>query len=112
VSGNVLTYKNFSARVEFDADDGIFFGQIAGIQDRVGFHGRSVDELVRAFQEAVEDYLATCARLNKSPDKPFSGRLMLRIDPQVHAASMRAAELAGMSLNQWGEKILAQAASQ
>lgn len=110
MSGNILTYKSYSARIEFDANDGIFVGRIAGIRDVVGFHADTVDDLVAAFHEAVEDYVATCAATGKSPERPYSGKLMLRVDPQVHAASVRAAELAGVSLNQWSEQALARAA--
>ena len=38
-------------------------GHIAGIKDVVGFHGESVNELRKAFEEAVTDYLETCAKL-------------------------------------------------
>jgi predicted HicB family RNase H-like nuclease len=68
---NVLTYKRYSARVEFEAGDGLFVGHIAGINDIVGFHAVSVDELKAAFCEAVDDYLDTCERAGRSPDKPF-----------------------------------------
>jgi predicted HicB family RNase H-like nuclease len=107
---NVLTYRNLSAAVEFDAEDALFFGRIAGIRDGVTFHADSVPELVAAFHEAVDDYLETCARLGKSPERPYSGKLMLRIDPALHARTAKAAELAGMSLNQWAERAIAAAA--
>ena len=55
---NTITYKGYSARVEFDGADRLFVGHIAGLRDIVGFHGRSVAELERAFHEAVDDYLA------------------------------------------------------
>ena len=60
---NTLTYSGYSARVEFDAEDRLFVGHIAGIRDIVGFHGASVDELEAAFHEAVDDYLAACEKL-------------------------------------------------
>ena len=110
MSGNILSYKGYSARVEFDADDGIFFGRIAGIRDIAGFHAETVSDLVAAFHEAVDDYVATCARAGKVPERSYSGKLMLRVDPQVHAATARAAELAGVSINQWSEQVLARAA--
>lgn len=72
---NVLTYKGYAARVEFDAEDRIFCGRIAGIKDIVSFHGKTVDELVAAFEEAVDDYLETCEKLGQHPDKPYSGRM-------------------------------------
>ena len=107
---NALTYKGHSARIEFDAEDNLLFGRIAGIRDGVSFHATDVDALQRAFHEAVDDYIATCAKIGKTPQKAYSGQLMLRVDPAVHARAVRAAELAGKSLNQWGEEALAKAA--
>ena len=97
-----MTYKTYSARVEFDAQDNILHGRIAGIRDGVTFHASDVDELRRAFREAVDDYVETCAKIGKAPQKSYSGQLMLRVDPAVHASAARAAELAGKSLNQMG----------
>ncbi len=106
---NVLSYKGYVAAVEFDAEDGIFFGRLAGIRDGVGFHGESVAELRAAFQEAVEDYVETCAKLGRPAQKPYSGKLMLRVDPSLHARAVQAAELAGKSLNAWGAETLERA---
>ena len=106
---NSMTYRGYAARVEFDPDDRIFVGHLAGIRDVVGFHGTSVDELEAAFHEAVDDYLASCEKLGQSPEKPFSGRVMFRIDPEIHARATLAAQLAGLSLNQWGEQALRRA---
>ena len=76
---NTLSHKNFHARVEFDAEDDLFVGHIAGINDVVGFHGDSVDALKTAFREAVDDYIETCRRVGKQPERAFSGKLMLRV---------------------------------
>lgn len=103
---NVMTYKGYSARVEYDDEDGIFFGQIAGIRDGVGFHDDSVEGLRAAFHEAVDDYIETCAKLGKEPEKSYSGKVMLRLDPKVHARLAIAAELAGKSINQIGEEAI------
>lgn len=103
---NVLRHRGYSARIEFDAEDRIFFGRIAGIADGVGFHADTVVDLVAAFEEAVEDYLETCAKIGKQPERPYSGKLMLRVDPNVHAKAALAAKLAGKSLNQFGEEAL------
>jgi predicted HicB family RNase H-like nuclease len=51
---NTLNYKGYTAKVEFDPEDNILFGNIIGIRDTVGFHGESVSELKEAFQEAVD----------------------------------------------------------
>lgn len=103
---NVMTYNGYSARVEYDDEDGIFFGQIAGIRDGVSFHADSVEGLREAFHEAVDDYIETCAKIGKEPEKSYSGKVMLRLDPAMHAKLAKAAELAGKSINQVGEEAI------
>lgn len=107
---NAMTYKGYAARVVYDDEDGIFTGRIAGIRDGVGFHAETVDGLREAFREAVEDYLETCAKIGKEPQRAFSGQMMFRVNPEVHRKAALAAELAGKSLNQWAEEVLGKAA--
>ncbi len=107
---NAMTHRGYRARIEFDAEDRLFFGRLAGIRDIITFHGMTVDELENAFKEAVDDYLATCAKLGEKPNKPYSGKLTLRIPPGVHAAISAAAETSGKSLNKWAADILVEAA--
>jgi len=110
MSENVMTYKGYQARIEYDDDDGLFVGRIAGISDIVGFHGESVPALRAAFEEAADDYLEACAKVGKEPQKPYSGKVMLRVAPETHRRAAVAAELAGKSLNQWSEAALERAA--
>ena len=105
-----MVYKGYSARVEYDDADGIFFGRLAGIRDGVSFHADTVEGLRAAFHEAVADYLETCARLGKDPQRAYSGQMMFRVNPEVHRRAVIAAELAGKSLNQWAEEVLGKAA--
>ena len=105
-----MTYKGYSARVEFDAEDRLFVGHLAGVRDIVGFHGASVAELEAAFHEAVDDYLAACRKLGQEPNKPFSGRVMLRLPPEVHARASARATVEGVSFNHWAAKVLERAA--
>ena len=107
---NTMNYKGYTARIEYDDEDGIFFGRIAGISDGVGFHAETVEDLRAAFHDAVEDYIETCAKVGKEPQKAYSGKMMFRVDPEVHRKAALAAELAGKSLNQWAEEALEKAA--
>ena len=107
---NTMTYKGYSARIEYDDEDGTFIGRLAGIRDGVGFHADTVEALRDAFHEAVEDYIETCAKIGKEPQKAFSGQVMFRVDPEVHRKAALAAELSGKSLNQWAEEVLKRAA--
>ena len=106
---STMTYKGYAARIEYSDEDFCFVGHIAGIRDIIGFHAESVKELRIAFEEAVDDYLATFEKVGRSPQKPYSGKLMLRVPPEVHARAAMMAEAHGMSLNQWAADILSRA---
>ena len=106
---NTMTYRGYAARIEYSDEDQCFVGHIAGIHDIVGFHGESVAELRTAFEEAVDDYLEACEKLSRAPQKPYSGKLMLRVPPEVHAAVAVAAEISGKSINQWATEAFARA---
>lgn len=106
---NIMNYKGYVARVEYSGEDDCFIGHIAGINDVVGFHGDSVAELHAAFEEAVDDYLETCEKAGRSPQKSYSGHIMLRIPPELHAKVAMLAEAHGKSLNSWVTELLAHA---
>ena len=103
---NTMEHKGFAARVEYSEEDGCFVGHIAGIRDVIGFHGDSVAELRAAFKEAVDDYLETCKKLGKQPNKPYSGQFRLRLAPELHARAAMLAETRGKSLNTWVSEVI------
>ncbi len=103
---NIMKYKGYIARIEYDNEDRLFVGHLAGIDDIVGFHGTSVDELETAFHEAVDDYIAISEETGRPAQKPYSGNLMLRVSPDIHAAVATAAKVHGKSLNQWASEVL------
>ncbi|MDR0279895.1 MAG: type II toxin-antitoxin system HicB family antitoxin [Paucimonas sp.] len=107
---NVMTYKGYAARIEYSDEDQLLIGHVAGIRDVIGFHGESVAQLRSAFEEAVDDYLETCIRLGREPQKTYSGKLSLRLEPTLHASVAAKAELENKSINQWVSDVLNQAA--
>ena len=107
---NTLTYQGYTARIEFDDRDNIFVGRLLGIGDNIAFHADNVTELRASFEEAVEDYLEACQKIGKSPDKPVSGKMLLRVTPELHAQALIKAQATGKSLNQWAADVLKQAA--
>lgn len=108
---NVLKHNGYQARVDFDADDRIFIGRIVGIDDIVTFHANTVDGLLEAFKESLEDYIETCAKVGKNPERSYSGTVYLRVNEATHANAAKAAQLAGKSLNEFGEEALQMAAA-
>jgi predicted HicB family RNase H-like nuclease len=107
---NIMKYKKYVATVELDAEAGLFHGEIINLSDVVTFQGRSVDELRQAFRESVEDYLEACAEFGKEPEKPFTGRFVVRLRPEVHRSAVLAAKIENKSLNAWVAEKLEQAA--
>jgi predicted HicB family RNase H-like nuclease len=105
-----MTYKGYAARIEYSDEDQLLIGHVAGIRDVIGFHGESVAQLRSAFEEAVDDYLETCIRLGREPQKTYSGKLSLRLEPTLHASVAAKAELENKSINQWVSDVLNQAA--
>ncbi len=107
---NAMTYKGYKARIEFDQRDDIFMGKIMGIADTITFHGETVKELRADFEAAVDHYIADCEATGRKPLRAASGKIMLRVSPDVHARALATAKTSGKSLNQWAEEVLDKAA--
>uniref|UniRef100_UPI0011A8795C type II toxin-antitoxin system HicB family antitoxin n=2 Tax=Yersiniaceae TaxID=1903411 RepID=UPI0011A8795C len=80
---NTMTYKNYAAKIEYSDEDQCLIGHIAGIRDVIGFHADNVADLRIAFEEAVDDYLSYCAEQGREPQRPASGKISLRIPPEI-----------------------------
>jgi len=96
-----MEYQGYSAKIEYDEELGAFQGQVLNIKDVITFQGTSVEELGREFATSVDDYLAWCEERGEEPEKPYSGRFLLRIDPNLHRQVALAAARKGVSLNAW-----------
>ena len=108
----MMNYKGYTGKVEYDDEAGCFYGEIIGLRDVVTFKGTSVMELQESFKESIDDYLAFCERMGKAPDLPASGKLVLRVPPEIHFRAAIVAKSEGRSLNSWvveavKEKLLA-----
>jgi predicted HicB family RNase H-like nuclease len=95
----MLEYKGYIGTLE--AEDGVFFGRVAGLRDVITFEGSTFAEVEQAFHESIDDYLAFCAERGEPPDRPYSGRIPLRISPETHRRAAMHAQSEGLSLNQW-----------
>ena len=95
----MLEYKGYFGTVEADA--GVFVGRVAGLRDVIAFEGATFSEVEQAFRDSIEDYLAFCAERGEPPDRPYSGRIPLRVSPETHRRAAMHAQSEGLSLNQW-----------
>ena len=106
MTDNMLKYKDFYGSVEYSATDECFFGKIIGTTDLVTFEGESVDNLKKAFVEAIEDYFALCKEIGKEPQKSYKGSFNVRISPELHKEAAVIASRKGISLNAFVEKAI------
>ena len=97
----MLNYKGYTGKVNYDDEARIFHGEILDTRDVITFQGRSVEDIEQAFRESVDDYLEFCQERGEQPDKPFSGKFVLRMSPKLHHKLFIKASRSGKSLNRW-----------
>jgi predicted HicB family RNase H-like nuclease len=102
----MMEYKGYIGKVEMDDEVGILYGEVINIRDVITFEGTSVDEVQKAFHESVDDYLEFCAKRGESPEKPFSGKFVVRLPVELHRKAYIQARLADKSLNGWVTEVL------
>ena len=106
----MLTYKGYVAKVDIDVEEGILSGRVINIRDVIHFEADTLRQLQKEFQFSVDDYIAFCKEKGIKPEEPRSGKISLRVSPQIHSAAISAASLEGMSLNAWISKTIEKAA--
>lgn len=97
----MMEYKGYIGRVEYDDEAGILHGEVINVRDVITFQADNVSDLQKAFRESVEDYLEFCASEGEEPEKPFSGKFMIRLTPEQHRTISLAAKVSEKSLNAW-----------
>lgn len=98
----MFEYKGYTGTIDTaDTETGLFTGSIVGIQDVVTFEGKTIPALQKAFHDSVDDYFEFCKELKELPEKPYSGRFVLRLTPDLHRRVSEAADAAHVSLNSW-----------
>jgi len=105
----MIAHKGYIAKIEFDEDDKVLHGRILGLRDVITFEANSVEGAIAAFEESVDDYLAYCEERNKEPEKPFSGKFNLRIDPDLHRGISLLAAANDISMNSWAIQAIKKA---
>lgn len=103
----MLNHKGYNGTVEYDAEDDLLIGHIVGINDSINYHGSSIAEIRSSFIDAVENYLSLCEEIGKTPEKEYSGRFTIRINPECHKEIARIAEMQKVSIGKVIEDAMA-----
>ncbi len=96
---NQLKHKGYIGSIEASLKDNCLFGKVLFIKALVSYEGKTVAELDAAFQEAVDDYLATCQALGQTPEKPCKGSFNVRVGHDLHLAAALEATRKKVTLN-------------
>ena len=102
----MMEYKGYIGKVEIDEEAGVLHGEVINIRDVITYEGQTVEELQHAFRESVEDYLAFCSERGEDPEKPFSGKFVIRLPAEIHRKAYVKAKLADKSLNSWVAEVI------
>ena len=102
----MMEYKGYFAKVEFDDDANIIHGEVINLRDVITFEGETVEELRKAFHDSVEDYLEFCAARGEGPEKPYSDKFIVCVDPELHKTIAIQVRKNGKSLNAWVNETL------
>ena len=103
---NTLKYKGYIGTVGYSEEDEVFFGKVEGVNALINFEGESVKELKKAFEEAIDDYLAYCEAEGISPDKSYSGVLNISLSPDIHSRIAALARETGTTINGYIKQAL------
>lgn len=103
---DVLEYKGYHSRIEFDSVSKVLHGKIEGIIDLVTFESNSISEIESEFHKAVDDYLAFCADIGQEPNKEYKGSFNIRITPELHKKLVEISFMNNESLNSTVEKAI------
>ncbi len=95
----MMNYKGYIGFLRVDEDAGVLRGKVINTRDTITFQGKTVAEAKTAFRDSVDDYLEYCESLGEAPEKPFSGRFVVRIKPELHRRLAVIAQAKGQSLN-------------
>jgi predicted HicB family RNase H-like nuclease len=101
-----MDYQGYVAKVDFDDEARVFHGEVINLRDVVTFEADSVEALVKAFHDSAHDYLEFCAQRGEQPEKPFSGKLLVRLPPDLHRTLSVHARLSKVSLNAYIAGVL------
>ena len=101
-----LSYKNYTGSVEFSVEDNTLFGKVLVIRYLISYEGKTIEELIKDFHVALDDYLISCKNNDIEPEKPFKGLFNVRIDNNLHEKAVVLAHEENISLNKLVENAI------
>ena len=105
----MMEYRGYLGVVEFDEEDDLFHGTVINTNDVITFYGASVPELKKEMRRSVEEYLDFCSEQGREPERPFSGKILVRTTPGLHRRVALSAARRRVSMNAFMQEALERA---
>lgn len=107
---NVMTINGYKAVIAYDPEIEMFRGEFIGLSGGADFYARDIEGLHREAEISLRVFLEACEKDGVDPRRHFSGKFVLRVNPEVHEEVVIVAAAEGKSLNQWVSEVLEEAA--
>jgi predicted HicB family RNase H-like nuclease len=104
----VMSYGEFQGTAEVSLEDNCLFGRVLHIDDVITYEANSPQELRKAFEEAVDDYLDFCKTQGTSPNKPYKGVFNVRVGPPLHKQAALSAKKRAITLNEFVKEAISE----
>lgn len=105
----MIEYKGYVGVFDFDPKIDSFHGTVINTNDVITFYGASIKELRKEMRTSVDEYLTFCREQDREPEKPFSGKMMIRTDPGLHRRVAIEAARRRQSMNSYVQDVLEKA---
>ena len=99
----MIEHKGYIASVEYDDSVDELYAYVAnsGAYPIASCYAKDVEGLRREFRISIDQYLTLCQERGITAQKPFSGKINLRLGSALHQSATQASKAAGTSLNAW-----------
>ena len=101
MKNDLLEYKGYHARVVYDNETKLLWGEVVGITDYIDFQSDSLKTIEKEFKKAVDEYLSFCEEVGKEPEKEYKGSFNVRIGADLHKQLALQSLKEGKSINEY-----------
>ena len=105
---DTMTLEGYHAKIEYDAEQDTFRGEILGLNGGADFYGRNPKELRAEFKKSLYVFLEVCKEKGIEPRRHYSGKFNLMISPELHEQLALTAQAKGKSVNTLAQEALQQ----
>ncbi len=95
-----MKFGKYSAVISYDPDIAMFRGEFVGLNGGADFYASSIEDLRKEGETSLKVFLDFAKEKNIAPEKAYSGRLVLRLNPELHRKYKLLASAKHISLNQ------------